>query len=161
MFRPAAGLGGAMSHAFSKLLCHCTFSTKQRRPLLTPQIGDRVNRYLAGIARESHMHLLRGGGVADHRHLLLELKPAMSVSDAMRLLKTNSSRWLRENFPEGSDFSWQEGYAAFSVSMSAAEEVVAYIDRQESHHRRMTFEEELKALLDRHKVAYDAQHVFD
>jgi len=150
-----------MSHTFSKLLFHCTFSTKERRPFLAADIGERPNGYMAGIATNSAMHLLRAGGAADHRHVLLELRPSMSVSDAMRLVKANSSGWLKETFPDLAAFCWQEGYGAFSVSKSATEDVIAYIDRQEQHHHRMTFEEELKVLLDRHEIEYDPQHILD
>ena len=150
-----------MSHTFSKLMFHCTFSTKERRSFLTPEIGSRLDRYMAGIARQKGMHLLRAGGVADHRHLLLELKPAKSVSDAMRDIKASSSGWLRKSYPDLHTFSWQEGFGAFSVSVSARDDVIAYIDRQEQHHHRMTFEEELKTLLDKHGIEYDPKHILD
>ena len=105
-----------MSHTYTKLLYHCVFSTKDRRPLLRGQIDERVNRYIAGIARNHEAHLVRAGGVEDHRHLLLELRPTTTVADALRLIKTNCSKWMHETWPELGGHGWQTGYAAFSVS---------------------------------------------
>ncbi len=148
-----------MSHAYTKLLSHCVFSTKDRRPLLKGSVSEKINAYMAGIARNHDMHLVRAGGTADHRHLLLDLKPTTNVCDAIRVIKANSSKWLHETFPEVGGFGWQTGYAAFSVSESARAKVIAYIDGQEQHHRKMTFEEELMALLDRHGISHDAIQV--
>ena len=144
-----------MSHSFTKLLCHCVFSTKGRRALLKGSTSDRVNAYMAGIARNHDAHLIRAGGTADHRHLLLELKPTTHVSEVMRFLKANSSRWLGETYPECGGFAWQTGYGAFSVSQSARAGVTAYIDRQQEHHRAMSFEDELRVLLEKHGVPFD------
>ena len=107
---------------------------------------------MAGIASNHNAHLIRAGGIADHRHLLLELKPATNVSDIIRIIKANSSKWLRETVPE---FGWQTGYSAFTVSASAREKVISYIDDQEEHHLKLTFEQELIILLERHGIAHD------
>jgi len=151
--------GKPMSHTYTKLLFHCVFSTKDRRPLLKGDLSGKIDAYLAGIARNHNMHLVRSGGTADHRHLLLELKPVTSVAEAMRIMKTNSSKWLGETCPQLRGWGWQEGYSAFSVSLSACGKVVAYIDGQEEHHKTMTFEEELVALLKRHGVEFDLDDV--
>ena len=145
-----------MGHSLTKLLFHCVFSTEGRRPILKGLVSDKINAYIAGVARNHDAHLIRAGGTADHRHLLLELKPTTNVADAMRVIKANSSKWLHENFPDCLGFGLQTGYAAFSVSESARPKVVEYIDSQEEHHRRMTFHDELVALLRRHGVSFDA-----
>ena len=141
-----------MSHTYSKLYYHCVFSTKNHQPFLRGDVSEKLDLYLVGIARNNNMFLIRSGGVADHRHLLLELKPNMSVSDAMRLLKSNSSKWIRETYPELAEFGWQEGYSTFSVSASVKESVIKYINGQVEHHRKMSFEEELHVLLERHGI---------
>ena len=99
-------------HSFNSCLMHCVFSTKERRPWLTPAIRERLWPYLGGIARENNMKALAIGGVTDHVHLLLSLPATLSVSKAMQLLKGNSSKWLRETFPELrlQGFAWQEGF---------------------------------------------------
>ena len=137
------------------LLFHCVFGTKQRRSLLKGQVLGKINAYMAGIARNHDMHLVRAGGMDNHRHLLLELKPTTNVCDAIRLIKANSSKWLHETFPEIGEFGWQNGYGAFTVSESARAKVIAYINGQKRHHRTMTFEEELMTLLIRHGIPYD------
>lgn len=144
-----------MSHTYSKLYYHCVFSTKNHLPFLQGNISEELDSYLVGIARNNDMFLVRSGGVADHRHLLLELKPKITVSDAMRLLKTNSSKWIRETYPELSDFGWQTGYSTFSVSASGKENVAKYIDGQAEHHRKMSFEEELRVLFERHGIEFE------
>lgn len=100
------------------------------------------------------------GGVADHVHVLLSLPATMTVAKAMQLVKGGSSKFVHETFPGQRDFAWQEGYGAFSVSISHVEETVAYIQRQAAHHRRRTFEEEFRAFLQKHGIEYDERHVW-
>ena len=139
-------------HAFNSCLMHCVFAVKERRPLLTSAIRDRLWPYLGGIARENDMKALAVGGVADHVHLLLSLPATLPVSKAMQLLKGNSSKWLRETFPElrAQGFAWQEGFGAFSIGLSGVAGTVRYIQTQEEHHRKKSFREELEDFLKRH-----------
>jgi REP element-mobilizing transposase RayT len=139
-----------VSHTFSHLCFHCIFSTKDRRPSIPDELRHRLHRYIRGILRKIDAEPLAIGGISDHVHLLVRLPPALAVADAMRLVKTNSSKWLHETLPGHGDFSWQTGYAAFTVSASAIPDVVAYIDNQEEHHRTRTFDEEFEAFLARH-----------
>jgi len=148
-----------MAHTLTRIALHCVFGTKERRPVLADEVSDKLNTYLAGIARNHDMHLLRAGGTADHRHLLVQFRPAISTAEGMRILKAYSSRWLRETFSGMHSFAWQTGYAAFAVSRSAERRVERYIDEQVEHHRKMSFEEELLALLQRHGVDYDPRFV--
>jgi len=150
-----------MSHTYSKLAVHCIFSTKNRRGLIRASYRDRLHAYVGGVLREHGAVLVAAGGTADHMHVLLELPTTLSVADTMRLLKANTSRWLSETFPEAASFAWQTGYAAFSVSKSAVDEVTQYIGRQEEHHRVRTFDEELIEFLRRHGIEYDERYVFD
>lgn len=102
------------------------------------------------------MKALAIGGVADHVHLLLSLPATLSISKAMQLLKGNSSKWLRETFPElrPQGFAWQEGFGAFSIGISGVADTVRYIQIQEEHHRRKGFSEELEVFLERHGYDY-------
>jgi REP element-mobilizing transposase RayT len=131
---------------------HCVFSTKERRPWLSPHIRQRLWPYLGGIARQNEMKALAIGGVADHVHVLLSLPATMSVSKAMQLLKGNSSKWLRETFPDlrAQGFAWQEGFGAFSIGISGMKETIHYIEDQEAHHREKSFYEELQIFLKKH-----------
>jgi len=148
-------------HTFTNLLTHVTFSTKGRGRFLAPAIRPRLFAYMGGIIRETKGTALAINGPDDHVHLLLVLPPVVALSTAMRTLKTNSSRWVHETFSDRGAFGWQEGYAAFAVSASNRDAVKRYIATQEEHHCRMTFQEELIALLDKHGIDYDAAHVRD
>ena len=139
-----------MGHTFSKLLYHCVFSTRERRPLITDDISERLLSYIAGILRNHNGHLIKGGGTADHVHLLMELDASTPVADAMRLVKANTTKWIHETFPEHAAFAWQTGYAAFTVSLSAVPQVTSYIENQKEHHRLTSFDDELLAFARRH-----------
>ena len=148
-----------MSHSCLCCLVHLVFSTAARKPLIRPDIQHRLHAYLGGIARDNDMAALAVGGVTDHVHVLLSLSRTIAVAKALQLLKGGSSKWLNEHSP-GKAFSWQEGYAAFSVSISNREKVANYILNQAEHHKRMTFSEELSKLLRAHGIAEDLSRPF-
>ena len=140
---------------------HCVFSTKERRPDITPELRQRLWPYLGGIARENGITPVNIGGVADHVHLLLSLPATMPIAKAMQLIKGGSSKWVHETFPDQRAFAWQEKYGAFSVSVSQVDKIVRYIENQEAHHRKMTFQEEFVALLKKHGLAYDERYLWE
>ena len=139
-----------MPHTFACLLVHVVFSTKGRAPDLSPELAGRLFPYMGGIVREMKAAPLIVNGPSDHVHLLLSLPPATSVAEVLRVLKTNSSRWVHEQFPGRKGFAWQTGYGAFTVSASRQEDVRAYIAAQQEHHRKVSFQEEFLALLQKH-----------
>jgi REP element-mobilizing transposase RayT len=104
-----------MAHTLTKILIHAVFSTKERCGYLKGDLVQRTCAYVAGIAANHKFHLVRGGGQSDHLHLLLQFRPDMDVAEAMRLIKANSTNWLKTTFPALGLFSWQTGYAAFSA----------------------------------------------
>jgi putative transposase len=142
-------------HSFTSCLVHCVWSTKNREPLLTPDLRDRLWPYLGGIAKQNQMKTLAIGGASDHAHVLLSLPATLSVAKAMQLLKGNSSKWLRETFPKMRSFAWQEGYGAFSIGLSGVDTTIAYIRDQAEHHRTRSFRQEYAAMLKKHGFAYD------
>lgn len=150
-----------MGHTYSNNLFHIIFSTKDRRGLLTDQHREEVHRYIAGIIRNLDCTLLRINSVSDHAHLLCKIKPSIAVSDFANKVKTNSSRWIKEQFEMPFGFQWQSGFSSFSVSESAAEQVIRYIENQQEHHKKISFEEELKSFLDKNGVKYDPGHYLD
>ena len=141
-----------MSHSHVCCLVHLVFSTSGRRPLIHEQMRDRLHAYMGGIARENGMAAVAVGGVADHVHLLLSLSRTISVAKAVQLLKSGSSKWTRENFPESKNFAWQEGYGAFTVSVSQRETTMKYIHSQAEHHKRVSFADELRKFLMIHGI---------
>jgi putative transposase len=150
-----------MAHTFTKLLYHCVFSTKQRRPFLTADVMERLVPFVGGIIRERSGKLLAMNGPADHVHLLAILPARRAVSDVLRDVKAGSSGWIHDTFPDVRDFAWQEGYGAFTVSTSGKRGVMDYIERQQRHHAKMSFMDEFLLLLKKHEVEYDPQYVFD
>ncbi len=150
-----------MPHTFTHLLTHIIFSTKDRAPLLGPEVKSRLLDYMGGIIREVGGNPLGINGTADHVHLLVWLPATVSVAEAMRVLKTNSSRWVREAGISRRPFAWQAGYAAFSVSQSVAPEVQRYIAHQEEHHRKQSFKDELLSYLKKHGIEYDERYLWD
>ena len=142
-------------HSSSSSLFHCVFSTKKREPSLSREIRERLYPYLGGIGRQNGIKALAIGGVADHVHLLLSLPATMPLSKAMQLIKGNSSKWIHQTFPGLRAFSWQEGYGAFSISVSGIDETCAYIHGQEEHHRTRTYREEVIIFLERHGLPFD------
>jgi REP element-mobilizing transposase RayT len=139
-----------MSHAYVQNHIHVIFGTKSRAETLSGDLQPRLWAYLGGIARNSSFQIRAVGGTADHVHLLLELPPTISLSRAVCLLKANSSKWIRKRAPL---FEWQQGYAAFAVSVSQVPAVMAYIDNQAAHHQRRDFSGELAALLAKHGLS--------
>jgi len=140
---------------------HCIFSTKHRRPLITPALCERLWPFLGGIARQHKMKAIEIGGVEDHVHILLSLPATMPIAKALQLIKGSSSKWVHETFPEHRRFEWQTKYGAFGVSVSLLDKIIQYIQSQEKHHRKMTFQEEFIALLKKHRVDYDERYLWD
>ena len=148
-----------MPHTFTNLLVHVIFSTKDRLPVLTDETRPEIHAYLGGIVRELGGMALCVNGTADHVHMLIRQSATVSIADYLRVTKTNSSRWAREHF--GRRFAWQTGYGAFSVSASSQRAVERYIQSQEQHHRKMTFQEEFITFLRKQGLAYDERFIWE
>jgi REP element-mobilizing transposase RayT len=144
-----------MPHTYSSVLVHCVFSTKERRNLIPDP--RHLWRYLAGIARNKGIPLITAGGTTNHLHLLLDLPPTMPRSEALQVLKGNSSHWLNNAH---CPFAWQQGYGAFAIGQSQRGAVVSYIDHQQEHHRKYSFEQEFVSLLRKYGIAHDDRFVF-
>ena len=149
-----------MAATYSNLLYHIVFSTKERRGLITAAIEPELYAYIGGIVRNNDGKLLEIGGIKDHIHLLLKLPPKLAVSDVIRDVKANSSKWLNEEKSKFRSFSWQDRFAAFSVSESQVGRVRAYIRRQKEHHRRQDFKTELVTLLRKNRIEFDERYLW-
>ena len=146
-----------MAHSYPNALIHCVFSTKNRRDSIPDDLREKLSMYFVGIGKGHNIPVLCAGGTANHAHLLIALPASVPLAKVIQVLKANSSRWLGEH---GFDFSWQEGYGAFSVSASNVDAVVRYIRTQEAHHKKMSFDNEFIALLKKHGVEFDPRYVF-
>ena len=146
-----------MAHTFVRNHLHVVFSTKDRLKVIPKETQPELWSYMAGICRNHDIASIAIGGSDDHAHALIHLPARIALSKVVLLLKANSSRWMREH---GRKFAWQEGYGAFSVSESNTANVVKYIQNQEAHHRKMSFEDEYRTLLKKHGIAYDPNYIF-
>ena len=147
-----------MSSTHTSLHYHLIFATKKREPLIAVSWRGQLHEYLGGTARGLGAVPQGIGGMADHVHLLVALKPTHCISDFMRELKKASSTWVRETIGLES-FYWQEGYAAFTVSASSRKAVLAYIVEQEEHHRVKSFREEIMNFLQKSGVVFDERYL--
>jgi putative transposase len=145
--------------SYTNLLYHIIFSTKDRRPLITPDCEVRLYDYIGGTIRALGGISLELNGAEDHVHLLAKLRPDRALSDVLRKLKANASGWMHRVFPRVQDFTWQRGYAAFTVSQSNVREVRAYIARQKQHHRKTSFRDEFIQFLIANEIEFDERYI--
>jgi putative transposase len=150
-----------MAQSLAFVLVHVIFSTKDRKPVLDEPIRLELHAYLATVARNAQCECYRVGGVADHVHLAIRLARTKDVSSVVKELKTASSQWLKTKSPALHRFEWQRGYGAFSVGPTDLDALVVYIDGQERHHRKVTFQDELRAFLKKYGIEYDERYLWD
>lgn len=149
-----------MPQSYTNLVYHIVFSTKNRQPLITENVKTRLYDYIGGTIRKQGGIALAINGMEDHVHVLAKLRPDKAVSDVLRDLKANASGWMHKVFPELADFSWQNGYGAFTVSASQIEKIKEYIANQERHHQRRSFRDEFVVLLKANEIEFDEKYLF-
>ena len=141
---------------------HTVFSTRERRPFLRDKsLRDELHRYLGGILANLDCQPVIIGGVEDHVHLLFAHPRTATVADVVKELKRSSSAWLKAKAAELADFAWQGGYGVFSIGQSQVDDVRAYIAGQEKHHRKVSFQDEFRRLLERYDIAFEERYVWD
>ena len=151
-----------MPQSLSAVYIHLVFSTKDRRPLLCDKpTRDALHSYLGGVSKQLDCPPILVGGVEDHVHLLARFGRTLTQAEWVKELKRVSNLWLKERGRDYADFEWQGGYADFSVSQSNLEQVKQYIAGQEEHHRKIGFQDELRALLRKHEIEWDEKYVWD
>ena len=151
-----------MPQSLSRVLIHTVFSTKGREPIFQDaRLRSELHAYLGGCACSLECLPIQVGGVSDHVHLLTTLARPLAVADLVKEVKRVSTGWLQERGGLFRQFHWQAGYGCFSVSESLVPQVVKYIETQEDHHRRITFQEEYRELLRRRGEKWDERYVWD
>ncbi len=150
-----------MANTYTNLLVHVVFSTKNRLPLILPDIQTRLYQYIGGIIRGEKGTLIEIGGTSDHIHIASKFGTEISISAIIRSVKANSSKWFNEQILNQDKFSWQKGYGAFSVSESQLNHLIQYIRGQEEHHRNKTFQEEYVDFLKHHRVEFMDRYLWD
>lgn len=150
-----------MPQSLARMPVHLVFSTKNRERVIRDSVRDSLHAYMATVLENlgCHAHLINS--VEDHVHILFELSRTVSVSEAVEEVKKTSSKWIKTQGPEFAGFAWQAGYGVFAVSESNVPTVREYIVGQREHHRVKSFQEEYRAFLERHRVAFDERYVWD
>jgi REP-associated tyrosine transposase len=150
-----------MPQSLSSVLIHLVFSTKNREPFISPEIESELYPYMAKIFRELKSPSLAIDGTRDHIHSLFSLARTIAIADLVEEIKTSTSKWIKTNGREFRGFSWQRGYAAFSIGQSNVETLKRYIHNQKEHHQRRTFQDELRKLLRAYQIPFDERYVWD
>ena len=148
-----------MANTYTSIHLHLVFSTKNRERWITPDIEQSVWSYMGGICRTHGVKALHIGGVEDHIHLLISLPTTMALSEWMRRLKGESSKWISSQWPSMKSFAWQDGYGAFSVGQSQLPDTIQYITRQREHHAKSSFEKEYRKFVTTHNLPVDDRYL--
>lgn len=148
-----------MSQAYTNLLTHVVFGTKERRAFIDEEIEAELHAYLGGLIKELGGKPYIINGVADHVHLLVNLPAKVSVADAVRFIKANSTNFIKRKFGRET-FAWQGGYGAFSVSKSQVGAVFRYIQTQKEHHGQIDFKMEFEAMLKKQEIEYEEKYLW-
>lgn len=149
-----------MANTYTQIHIQVVFSVQDRFCLISDKWKDELYRYITGIVRNNNHKLLAINGMPDHLHILIGLRPSQSLSELMKDIKGDSSKWVNENRYVKGRFSWQEGYGAFSYCRNEVKRVIQYINNQMIHHRGKDFLEEYKDLLNEFGIEYDERYIF-
>ena len=150
-----------MADTFSQIYIHLVFSVKGRQNIIHKTWREELFKYVSGIIKGRDQKVFATGGMPDHIHILISLRPNYLVSELVNSVKTNSSKWINsKGFIKGK-FNWQEGYGAFSYGQSQLDHVIQYINNQELHHQRKSFKEEYIELLEKFNIKFDEKYLFD
>ena len=150
-----------MANTFTQIHIHAVFAVQNRVSLINKSWQDQLYKYIITIIQKHEHKVLAIGGMSDHIHILFGFRPTQALSNLMQEVKRDSSEWInRQCFTMGR-FSWQEGYSAFSYSKSHVIQVVKYIETQEEHHKRESFIDEYKGILNKFDVEFDERYIFN
>jgi len=147
--------------SLANLLTHLVFSTAHRDPYLTGDVRAELHPYITGILRNKVCPLVQIGSVEDHVHILFSLSRTESLSEVVKAVKGSSSVWIKGKWPKLREFGWQAGYGAFSVGQSELAATVQYIQKQEEHHRKVSFQDEYRELLKLAGLEVDERYAWD
>lgn len=150
-----------MANTYTQLIIHAVFAVKYRQRLINKAWKQELYGFMGAIINNMGHKTLAINGIEDHVHILFGMKPTLTISDTMRNIKANSSKWLNESEKLETRFAWQDGYAAFSVSRTHLDAVYQYIANQEIHHQKTTFREEYIMLLEKNEVNFEEQWIFE
>lgn len=148
-----------MAQSLSQIYIHCVFSTKNRKPVIVEKIRPELQAYIVGTLSKMGSYVDEIYVNPDHLHVLCNLPRTICTANFISKMKTSSSKWLKDK--DIPDFSWQDGYGTFSVSPSKVEDVKKYVLNQPEHHKKVTFQNELRKFFKEYKIDYDERYVWD
>lgn len=149
-----------MSNTYTQIHIHFVFAVKFRDAVITDVWKTDLYKYIAGIIKNNGHKLIAIGGMPDHIHLLIGVRPNQSISELLKFIKGDSSRWINKNNFVKRRFEWQAGFGAFSYSKSHLKEVIRYIENQEIHHKKRSFREEYLEFLQKYEIDFDIRYIF-
>ena len=152
--------GEKMAQSFVQNLQHIVFSTKNRDKWIDESWEKDLHAYIGGILRGINCSMKAAGGGADHIHILASINKKLTLPDVIRTVKASSTNWIKKNIRNKRAFSWQHGYASFSIGQSQIKQVENYIRNQRKHHRRFGYQDELRSLLDKQGFEYDEKYLW-
>lgn len=150
-----------MANTYSQMYVQVVIVVKFREALIQKTWKEELYKYITGIVTNKGQKMLRINGVENHIHMLLNIQPNMALSDLIRDVKANSTKWINEQDFCKHFFRWQEGFGAFTYSISQLDNVINYIDKQEERHKTKSFKSEYLSLLKNFEVDYKEEYLFD
>jgi len=144
---------------YTQIFFHIVFSTKNRENVLISNNRERLLKYIWGIIKNQKSHLYRVNAVEDHLHILTHIHPTICLSDFVKTIKTSSTKWIKEEHIFPSFTNWQDGYGAFTCSINEKDKIIEYIKAQEEHHKKVSFMNEFKLLLENAGIEYDEKYL--
>ncbi len=150
-----------MPQSLARLHVHLVFSTKNRDPLITDGVRGSLHAYMATVLQNLGCAPVLINSMEDHIHLLFDLARTVAVSHVVEDVKKSSSKWIKTQGEVFATFAWQAGYGAFAVSESMVETVRNYVANQAEHHRKRTFQDELREFYKRHRIVFDERYIWD
>lgn len=149
-----------MANTYTQIHIHFIFAVKDRDTVIHPNWKQKLYSYIAGIIQNNDHKLLAINGMSDHIHILIGIRPSQSISDLIKDIKANSSKWINSNKYVKGKFEWQEGYGAFSYSKSQISNVITYIENQEKRHQSKSFKDEYQEFLEKFDIEYNDNYIF-
>jgi putative transposase len=149
-----------MANTYTQLHIQFVFAVKYRKAMILESWKNELHKYITGIFQKNDHKMLQINSMPDHVHILIGMRPTQSISALIQNVKTESSKWIKDQNLCPSTFAWQEGYAAFSYSKSHVPDVIRYIQNQEIHHKKQNFMDEYRQFLKSFEIEYDEQYIF-
>ncbi|HAK76106.1 MAG TPA: IS200/IS605 family transposase [Runella sp.] len=150
-----------MADVFSQIYLHIVFSPKRREALIHPSWEERLYKYITGVVQSRGNKMLAIGGMPDHIHLFIGLKPVENISDLVKEIKNQTNTFINTEHLCPHRFDWQNGYGVFSHSRSQLNTVCQYILNQKIHHQKKTFQAEFLKMCEDFGIEIGKKHFFD